>query len=160
MGAQTIYNFKSHVVDFTPTLDTNPYAQHDVLFDFQEVTIPALSSTNPLRGTINNITLLDKDDNGNQITLAISDDSTASLGTANSAISISDADAATILGYIDTGDTYEDLIGSQIVQPSAFSPINFETSNEKLYIGGILRGSATPTHTASGITIRLHITVE
>jgi len=159
-GSASLYNFKSHIVDFTPTLDTNEYAQNDVLFDFQAVTIPALSQKNPLRGTINNITLLDKDDQGNQISLFVSDDSSASLGTANGAVSITDAHAATILGIIDTGDTYEDLVGSQIVQPSAFSPIAFETDNETLYIGGVLRGAATPTHTASGITIRLHLTIE
>jgi len=124
------------------------------------VTIPGLSSTNPLRGTINNISLLDKDDQGNQVTLFVADDSTASLGTANAAVSITDAHAAMILGYIDTGDTYEDLAGSKIVRPSAFAPIAFETSNETLYIGGVLRGAATPTHTASGITIRLHLTIE
>lgn len=159
MGASTIYNFRSVVVDFTPTLDTSAYAQNDVLFDFQEV---ALGQGNGAKGTINGFTLLDKDDQGNQITLAFSDSSTASLGTVNTAVSISDADAATILSYIDTGATYEDLVGSQIVKPSAITPIPFKCASDSgsIYLGAILRGAATPTHTASGMTIRLHLTIE
>lgn len=157
MGAQTLSNFKSLVVDVTPTLDTNAYAQNDVLFDFTEV---ALGQGDQVKGTINGFSLLDKDDNGNQITVYVSDSSTASLGTANSAVSITDADAATILSYVDTGATYEDLVASKIVKPAAFTPIPFNVETGSIYIGGVLRGSATPTHTASGITIRLHLTIE
>ena len=157
MGAQTIYNFRSVAVDFTPTLDTNAYAQNDILFDLQAA---ALGQGDRVKGTINGFTLIDKDDQGNQLTLVISDSSTASLGTVNSAVTISDADAATILGYVDTGETYEDFVNSKLVKPSAFTPIPFSSDNGSIYVGAILRGAATPTHTASGITIRLHLTIE
>lgn len=157
MGAQTIYNFRSVAVDFVPTLDTNAYAQNDILFDLQEA---ALGQGDRVKGTINGFTLVDKDDQGSQLTLVFSDSSTASLGTVNTAPSPTDADAATILGYVDTGETYEDLVNSQIVKPAAFTPIPFRTENGSIYIGAILRGAVTPTHTASGFTIRLHLTIE
>ncbi len=144
-------------MDVTPTLDTNAYAQNDVLFNFTAVD---LGQGSPVRGTLNAFTLLDKDDNGNQVSVFISDSSSASLGTVNSAVSITDADAASILGYVDTGSTYEDLIASKIIRPSAFSPIGFDSSTGSIYVGGVLRGSATPTHTASGIVLRLYLTIE
>ena len=144
-------------MDVTPTLDTNAYAQNDVLFNFTAVD---LGQGSPVRGTLNAFTFLDKDDNGNQVSVFISDSSSASLGTVNSAVSITDADAASILGYVDTGATYEDLIASKIIRPSAFSPIGFDSSTGSIYVGGVLRGSATPTHTASGIVLRLYLTIE
>ena len=157
MGSATIYNFRSVVVDVTPVLTTGAYAQNDVLFDFTDVD---LGQGSPVRGTINAFTLLDKDDNGNQVSVFVSDSSTASLGTVNSAVTITDADAATIVGYVDTGETYEDLIASKIVRPSAFAPIGFNSSTGSIYVGGVLRGAVTPTHTASGIVIRLYLTIE
>ena len=161
MATQRISNFMTLVLDHTPTCDTSAYAQHDVLFNLEAVTLGAgASEARPVRGTINNFVLLDKDDNGNQITVFFSDSSAASLGTVNSAVSITDAHAATNLGQVDKGTGYEDLINSKSVQPSAFSPIPFVSTDDKIYVGGVLRGSATPTHTASGITMRIGITIE
>ena len=161
MATQRITNFMTLVLDHTPTLDTSAYAQHDVLFNFEAVTLGmGASEARPVRGTINNFILLDKDDNGNQITVYFSDSSAASLGTLNAAISITDAHAATILGQVDTGATYEDLIGCKSIVPSAFAPIPFVSTDDKIYVGGALRGSATPTHTAAGITMRIGLTIE
>jgi hypothetical protein len=161
MATQRITNFMTLTLSHTPTLDTSAYAQNDVLFDFEALTLGAGGSqARPVRGTINNFILLDKDDNGNQITVFFSDDSDATLGTFNGAVGITDAHAATILGQVDTGATYEDLVGCKSITPSAFSPIPFESTDDKLYVGGVLRGSATPTHTAAGITIRIGITIE
>ena len=158
---QKLTNFITLVLDHTPTLDTSAYAQHDILFDFEALTLNAgASEARPVRGTINNFILLDKDDNGNQITEYFSDSSSATLGTFNAAISITDAHAATMLGYVDTGATYEDLIGCKAIRPAAFAPIPFISTDDKIYVGGALRGSATPTHTASGITMRIGITIE
>ena len=161
MATQRITNFMTLVLDHTPTCDTSAYAQNDVLFNFGALTLGAgASAARPVRGTINNFALLDKDDNGNQISVFFSDSSSASLGTVNSAVSITDAHAATILGYVDTGATYEDMIGCKIIRPSAFAPIPFISTDDKIYVGGVLRGSATPTHTAAGITMRISVTIE
>ena len=161
MATQRITNFITLVLDHTPTLDTNAYAQNDILFDFEALTLNAgASEARPVRGTINNFALLDKDDNGGQITVFFGDDSTASLGTVNSAVSITDAHAATILGYVDSGATYEDMIGCKVIRPSAFAPIPFVSTDDKIYVGGVLRGATTPTHSASGITMRIGVTIE
>ena len=161
MATQRITNFITLVLDHTPTCDTSAYAQHDILFNFEALTLNAgASEARPVRGTINNFALLDKDDNGNQITVFFSDSSSASLGTVNAGVTITDAHAALILGYVDTGATYEDMIGCKIIRPSAFAPIPFVSTDDKIYVGGVLRGSATPTHTASGITMRIGVTIE
>ena len=161
MATQRITNFMTLVLDHTPTLDTNAYAQNDILFDFAALTLGAgASEARPVRGTINNFALLDKDDNGNQITVFFSDDSDATLGTFNAGVTITDAHAATILGYVDTGATYEDMIGCKEIRPASFSPIPFLSTVDKIYVGGVLRGSATPTHSASGITMRIGLTIE
>ena len=161
MATQRITNFMTLVLDHTPTCDTSAYAQNDVLFNFGALTLGAgVSAARPVRGTINNFALLDKDDNGNQISVFFSDSSSASLGTVNSAVSITDAHAATILGYVDTGATYEDMIGCKVIRPSAFAPNPFISTDDKIYVGGVLRGSATPTHTAAGITMRIGVTIE
>ena len=161
MATQRITNFMTLVLDHTPTLDTNAYAQNDILFDFAALTLGAgASEARPVRGTINNFALLDKDDNGNQITVFFSDDSDASLGNFHAGVTITDAHAATILGYVDTGATYEDMIGCKVIRPAAFSPIPFLSTDDSIYVGGVLRGSATPTHSASGITMRIGLTIE
>ena len=161
MATQRINNFMTLVLDHTPTCDTSAYAQNDVLFNFEAVSLNAgASEARPISGTINNLILTDKYDNGNQITLFFSDSSAASLGTVNSAVSITDAHAATILGYVDTGATYEDMINNKVLRPSAFAPIPFVSTADKIYVGGVLRGSATPTHSAAGITLRIGVTIE
>ena len=150
-------NFKSKVIDVTPTLDTSAYAADDILFDFTDIDLGEGDSN--VRGSITGFTLIDKDDQGSQITLFFSDDDAATLGTFNTAVTITDAHAAMILGYVDTGATYEDLVDSQIIKPAAFTPIPFDVSNGRIYVGGVIR-SGTPTHTASGIVLRLHVTIE
>tara|TARA_R100000808_G_scaffold4044_1_gene13563 strand:- start:1275 stop:1763 length:489 start_codon:yes stop_codon:yes gene_type:complete len=162
MGATTLYNFKTKVLDHTPTINTAEYAQHDILFDFEAVTLgEGGSATRPISGTINNFILTDKDDEGVQITVFFTDSSSASLGSINAGITITDAHAAAINGYVDTGATYEDMIGCKIIRPSAFAPIPFVSTDDKIYVGGVMRGSSATTWTsASDITMRIGVTIE
>ena len=155
-----VRNFATKVIDITLTPTNAEAATADVVADFQSFDVNSASES--VTGTINYIIILDKDDNGIQLDILFSDKQSAPvLGTENDVVAISDADAATILpgGRIDTGATYVDLIASQIVVPSAFSPIPFNTANGALYVGVVNRGAAT-TWTASGVVLRLGLTIE
>ena len=160
--ADYIANFQSKVIDFTPTLDTTASTAGDVIADFEKITFSQVSSA-ITRGTINGVTVIDKDDEGAEIDIIISDkdDTTPPvLGTEGSAVSISDADAATIIGTrnIPSGN-YVDLIGNQVAKPDVHAPIPFDLNKNYLYIGLVTRG--TPQYgTASDLVLRFHVTIE
>ena len=153
-----IRNFRTKVIDITLTITNAEAATADVVADFQSFDVNSASEA--VTGTINNMIITDKDDNGIQLDVLFSDKQSAPvLGTENDVVAISDADAATIIGRVDSGATWVDLVASKIVVPAAFSPIPFTTANGSLYIGVVNRGAAT-TWTASGITLRLGLTIE
>jgi hypothetical protein len=140
--------------DLTLSLDTNAYADGDVLADRQAlanvVGLPAGA------GVVQSITLLDCDDQGQALDIVILD-SDVSLGTENAAVSIGDADAAKIIAIVEVAaDDYIDLVNSQVACKDnlgiAFKCAAGDTS---LYIGAISRG--TGTYTAAGIKMRIGI---
>ena len=146
------------MIDVTLTPTAAACATGDVVADFQSFEVNDRSK--PAIGTINYIILLDKDDKGMQLDILFSDKQTAPvLGTENDPVTINDGDAATIIGRVDTGATYVDLILSQIVVPAAFTPIPFSTANGSLYVGAVNRG-AVQTWSVAGITMRIGLTME
>ena len=154
-----IRNFSTEVIDVDVALTEAEAATADVVSDFQSFEINSLSEG--ANGTINNIMVIDKDDHGIQLDIIFSDKQTLpALGDNNDVVDILDADADTIIGRVDTGATYVDLVTSKVVVPSAFSPIPFSTANGKLYVGVINRGAATTWTAAAGITLRLGLTIE
>ena len=153
-----VRNFATKVIDITLTITNAEAATADVVADFQSFDVNSASEA--VTGTINYMILADNDDSGIQLDVLFSDKQSAPvLGTENDVVAISDGDAATIIGRIDTGATSVDLVAAKIVVPSAFTPIPFTTANGSLYVGVVNRGAAT-TWTASGITLRLGLTIE
>ena len=143
----------STVIDLTLSLSTSPaYSDGDVLFAAQELASAVRASGGT--GILQSIQVVDQDDQGQAMDIIISD-STITLGTENSAVSISDADAAKILGIVKVaaGD-YVDLVNSQYASISNIGLVIIPDTTS-LYISGISRG--TPTHTASGIVLRISI---
>jgi hypothetical protein len=145
-----ITNFTNRTVTVTPTLDTNAYAAGDVLFAATELDF----GNQLVSGIIKHVSILDADDQAAQtITLYFAGE-TFTLGTVNSAISISDADAAKLLGT-GTVTTSTDLVNSRFGQNTDLG-LPFSVSAGSLYVAASTGG--TPTHTASGI--RLRVTIE
>ena len=143
----------STVIDLTLSLSTSPaYADGDVLAAAQELASAVRASGGT--GVIQSIQVVDHDDQAQALDIVISD-STITLGTENSAVSISDADADKILGIVPVvaGD-YVDLVNSQYAIPE-FQPIVIMPDTTSLYISAISRG--TGTYTASGIVLRIGI---
>jgi len=141
------------VIDLTLSLDTDAYADGDVLAATQELASAVRASGTT--GVIQSIGFIDDDDQGQALDIVILDSDVA-LGSENAAVSIADGDADNILGIVRVaaGD-YIDLVGSQWAQPS-FDPIVVKpVTGTSLYVAVISRG--TGTYSASGITIRFGI---
>lgn len=152
-GRQVVTDKNIDLVDVTLVLSTVQYAANDVLVIPQVLSSCLLG--NGGRAILDSVVLLDKDDQGVAMDLVFSQVVTT-LGTINGAVSISDANAAYILGTLNiaTGD-YVDLINSKIATKLNVGMILEGASGaDDIYIGAITRGG-TPTHTAAGITVRL-----
>jgi len=134
------------------SLDTLAYAAGDVLADTQELT--ACLRENGGTATLDSLTLLDKDAQGIALDLLILK-TNVSIGAENAAVSVSDANADEILGVIEiaAGD-YVDLVNSQIANKNNINmTLKGASGADDLYVAAITRGA--PTHTASGITLKL-----
>lgn len=140
------------VIDVTLVADTDAYADNDVL------AVPQLV-TGVFRGPgdvrrLRSVTLLDEADQGQDIDLLFFNAS-ATLGTINEAVGISDADARKVLGKVSVVQAnYTDLVNSQLATVSAIDLIMKAESTAALYIGAVVR-SGTPTYGAASIRLKL-----
>lgn len=148
--------FNDELVEVTLTLDTNVYADADVLADTQEIPDAVFERGNSI---LRSVRLLDNDDQAGALDIVILRSDT-SIGTENSSLAISDANADEILTVIPiAAEDYVDLINSQLVTKNEtdegcgvmLAPADDSTSS--LYIAAISRD--TKTYTAAGIEILL-----
>lgn len=140
------------LIEVTPTLDTNAYASGDVLFD--TTAVASVFQPNKATGTLWSVVINDKDDQGVALDLVFLR-SNVSLGTANAAPSISDANATEVLGIVSvaTGD-WIDLGGCRVATVKGIN-LPLKSTTTGLWVAAITRGS--PTYTASGLVIKLGI---
>ena len=145
-----------NVHDLTLSLDTNAYAQNDVLADRQMLAkVVGIAGG---CGLIQSVVLTDYDDNGRAITLIFLD-ADVTIGTENSAVSISDANAASILGKvaIAAGD-YEDMIGSQFAQVlNVGLPFKCAAGQTSIWVAAVYRDATGDTYTAAGVELKIGI---
>lgn len=142
------------VLDVTLSLDTNAYADGDVLADTQEVASAYRVATGRLY--LKTVVVLDEDDQGQALDLIFLNANT-SLGTENSAPNISDSNARNIIGRVSigSGDFY-DLGGARIaVVDAAGLLMEAGSGSTSLYVAAISRG--TGTYSASGIRLKLGV---
>lgn len=152
-GNLKVANAGADVIDVTLVADTSIYANNDVLAVPQEITGVFRHAGGRVK--LDSIVVLDGDDQGTAIDLVFFNAS-ATLGTINAAISISDADAAKIVGHVAVaaGD-FKDYINSMVAVKTAVGLImEAAAASTSLYIGAVVR-SGTPTYTASGIKLKL-----
>jgi len=146
----------SKVVEVTLSLDTSIYASGDVLAAPQEIAnfFPRQGGT----GVIQSIQVLDKDDQGVAMDLVFMN-ATGSLGAENAAVGPTDAVADTIVGIVvvATGD-YVDLVNSKLAVKANVGLL-VGSSTQSLFVGAITRGG-TPTHTASGVTLKIGVMLD
>jgi hypothetical protein len=146
-----ITHFTNRTVTVTPVLDTNAYTANDVLFP----TIELDFGNQLVSGVIKHASILDTDDQASQTITLYFAGSTFTLGTANSAISISDADAEKLLGTAAV-TTSTDLIGSRFGQNTDIG-LPFTVNSGSLFVAASTGGAGT--HSASGLKLRVTIEV-
>ena len=140
------------VKDVTLVLDTNIYADGDVLAIPQEVTyvFPEVGG----KRVLESIVVLDEDDQNIAMDIIFMN-ATGTLGTINLAVSISDADARKIIGAVNIATTdYFDLINSRLGVKRGLGLVLQGSASDSLWVAAVTRGG-TPTHTASGIKLKL-----
>lgn len=144
------------VKDVTLSLDTSVYAAGDVLAATQQVDA-ALRITDGT-GSLVSVVVVDKDDQKAGFIIWFLSANVA-MGTENASPSISDTDAASILGRIEvTTADYIDLGGASVafVAPQTPIPLKAVSGTDDIYVA-VVNGSGTPTFTASGVVLRLGI---
>jgi hypothetical protein len=140
-------------ITITPTLDTSIYASGDVLFT--TTAIPNAVRVNDAIAQLQSLVIVDKDDQKPEIALKFWS-SNVTYGAFNGAPSISDSDAANCLGRVNivTADYDDDGGVSTAFKDNIGKILKAASGTRTIYITGKLT-SGTPTHTASGIVIRL-----
>lgn len=143
------------VLDVTLSLDTDIYADNDVLAAPQEITdaFPEARA----RMLVQSVVLLDEDDQAQAIDLVFMN-ADGSLGAENAAVGPTDAVARTIIGVVPiVAADYSDLGNSQIATVNNIGLyLKASATSSSLWLGAIVR-SGTPTYSASGIRIKLGV---
>jgi hypothetical protein len=144
------------VLDFLPTLDTNVYADGDVLFD--SAALANFAELPGEGGILDSIHVLDEDDQGVALDLVFLN-ANVSLGTFNVTPAITDANARASVGLVKVAAAdYIDLGGARIATLRGIG-LRMKTAPglSSLWVAGITRGG-TPTYTANGLRFKFGIT--
>lgn len=152
-GHMLTANSGGNVITVTPVCDTSAYTAGDVLFD-----TTAISGATRIQGgrvKLTSVVLLDEDDQTAAAITLYFLNSNVSLGTANAAPSITDANARSITGVVPiaSGD-FTDVGGAKVACVKNIGLImEAASSSTTLYVAATCAG--TPTQTASGIKVML-----
>lgn len=140
-------------VDVTLSTDTAAYASGDLIADAQIVA--SCVRSDDAAGALHSIMVIDEDDQKAAFTIYLASAS-ASWGTENAAPSISDANARTILGFVDVATAdYKDLGGVSVAFKGAVGmAIKPASGTDDVYVA-VVNGSGAPIFTATGLKLRL-----
>lgn len=144
--------FRNIVVPVTFTLDTSAYTAGDLLADTQAITAAVPVSAGVV--TLTSMVLNDKDDQVAATMTVVFLDANVSLGSENSAPSITDANADAIVGIVPIAIAdWVDMGGCKVASKTNIQlMVKGATGSQDIYVALITGG--TPTQTASGITGR------
>jgi hypothetical protein len=145
------------IVDATMSTDTSAYANGDLLADTQAID-GALRLTNGT-GIVNSIVVIDTDDQTLYTFSVWLLDVSTTLGTENSAPTAADAAALGVLGKVDFATTDGlDLGDAKVYVKTGLNiPVKAIADTDDLGVAMIVT-TGTPTHSASGIRVRIGIT--
>lgn len=145
------------LLEVTLTLDTNAYAQDDILAATQEIANAFRVAGG--KAILQSLSIIDKDDNAAAIDILFLRSNT-SVGTENNAENMSDATGEEIL-------TEVEIIATDYVSYANFSRATKNasdagmgvvlepTAGTSLYIAAVYRDAAGDTYTASGIVVKI-----
>lgn len=140
------------VLDVTLSLDTNAYADGDVLADTQALANAVRVAGG--RAHLQSVVVIDESDQKQGFDLIFLD-ADNSLGSENSAPSIGDANAGTIIGRVQIGaGDYYDLGGVSIANVNGIGlMLKAATATTSIWVAAISRGSGT--YGAAAIKLKL-----
>jgi hypothetical protein len=143
-------------VSVTPVCDTSAYGAGDTLFDTTLITNATRVADGLAR--LDTIVVLDEDDQAAANMTLYFLDANVTLGTANAAPSISDANARNLLGYVTLASAaFLDVGGAKVACALNVNMIvKPATGTRNIYVAATTAG--TPTQTASGIKLRFGFT--
>lgn len=141
------------IIAITPTLDTSIYASGDVLFT--TTAIANAVRANDGIAQLQSIVVVDKDDQKPEFILKFWS-ANVTYGTVNGVPSITDGDETNCLGRVAiTAADYDDDGGaSTAFKDNIGKLLKAGASSRTIWVTGKLT-AGTPTHTASGLVIRL-----
>lgn len=150
---------KTRIREVTLSTDTSAYANGDLLADTQ--TISDFFNDNDGTGSIKSLVVVDQDDQTLYSFSLWFMDGTGTLGTENSAPGGADAAALTVLAKVDFATTDGlDLGGSKVYSKTGLSiPVKAIAGSNDLAIAAIVT-TGTPTHSASGIRVRIGVELD
>lgn len=139
----------------TPTLDAGAYTSGDVLFVPVELTDCTLDTKGA--SVLRMINVLDFADQKQSIDLLFFSENPGSIGAANAALALSDAEVASFLGHVTiaTGD-YVSGDANAYVTKFLEMLLIAKQSSKSFWVAGVCR-SGTPTYGASGLTFKFHL---
>lgn len=137
-------------VVLTPVLDTNAYAALDALHT-ANLQFTGLAREAGGAGVITKLVIIDKDDQGAAGVLHLF--TAATTQTANSAFAPTDDQAGTYVGSIAFG-AFQDFNTSR-VSTNAAERLYYKCAAGSTSLFGVLQTLGTPTHTPSGLDVKL-----
>ena len=141
------------LITVTPTCDASGTNVNDVLFDYIE--IPNAVSVPGGSAIIQSIQLLDEDDQGGLIDLVFQSDNTA-LGTIDAAVSITDANARDIQGFVSMTNFFDGIAWQMSIKNNIGLVVKAASDSTSLYVAGVVRTDSL-TYTASGVQLKIGI---
>lgn len=147
----------SEVIEITLTLDTNPYAQNDILAATQEIS-NALRSSGDV-SILHSLSIIDKSGNDAAIDILFLRSNT-SVGTENAAENMSDNTGQEILTEVQVIATdYIDYANfsraTKVNGDEGMGQLLYATSGTSLYIAAVYRDAAGNTYAANDIIIKI-----
>ena len=145
--------------DVTLSTDTSAYANADLLADTQSV--DAVFRANDGTGSIKSLVVVDTNDQTLYTFSLWFLDGTGSLGSENSAPTAADAVCLTVLAKVDFATTDGlDLGDSKVYSKTGLSiPVKAIQGTNDLGIAAIVT-TGTPTHSATGVRVRIGIELD
>jgi len=141
------------VITIDATVDTNAYAEGDVLFATQEVA--GFSTAADITSILQSVTVIDPDDQGIGIDLIFFNANTT-LGTENSAPDLDDTEVLTVIGRAQVGaGSFYDLGANRVACVYGIGlPMKAGTGGS-VWMAGIARGA--PTYAGGHVYFKLGV---
>jgi hypothetical protein len=131
----------------TPAVETAAYAAGDILFDFTAV--PGVTTAAGRVSLLQDVVLIDKGDTGASITLIFAS-VTGTMGTVNSAPSITDAAALNITGFVQIANAdWIDLGGVRMACLKNIGLVLKPTTTTSYIAAIVTSGGTAPTFTST-----------